>query len=131
MLLQLDPPALFPNDVYQVRVDPAVLGANPATELQLTIQLPESGLSPQILDAGGFDCSVLIAAISCTILALARPVSSLHDALFAGGGFLIGCAWAATLALVLWPLRPYRPVRLALRAVLTQLAAIADSLIER
>lgn len=64
------------------------------------------------------------------VLALARPAVSVHDALFAGGGFLIGCAWAATLALVLWPLRPYRPVRLALRGVLTQLALIADSLVD-
>lgn len=64
------------------------------------------------------------------VLALARPVAGLHEAFLAFGGFLLGALWAALLSLVLWPLRPFRPVRLALRGVLAELASTADSLVD-
>ncbi|MFP2934759.1 hypothetical protein ACLESO_58565 [Pyxidicoccus sp. 3LG] len=48
------------------------------------------------------------------VVSLALPAHDFSDALVRGGLFLVGGAWAMLLALLLWPLRPYRPVRLAI-----------------
>ena len=48
------------------------------------------------------------------VISLAWPTSGLGEAFGRAGYALLGGAWAAVLALVLWPIRPYRPARLAI-----------------
>jgi len=49
-----------------------------------------------------------------TVVSLALPAASLAAALTRSGLFILGGAWAMLLALLLWPLRPYRPARSAI-----------------
>lgn len=64
------------------------------------------------------------------VIALAIPVT--HGTLPRGGYILLGSAWVAVLALGLWPLRPYRPARLAVAACYQALgdfaAAVRDAI---
>lgn len=66
------------------------------------------------------------------VISLAYPTTSLADALGRAGYAILGGAWAAFLALVLWPVRPYRPARLAtaetLRRLADYVAQVADPL---
>ena len=48
------------------------------------------------------------------VISLAWPTSGIGEAFGRAGYALLGGAWAAVLALVLWPIRPYRPARLAI-----------------
>lgn len=71
-------------------------------------------------------------AVLCSyLISLAAPPDTFseawHRALFA----LAGGAWAMLLSLVLWPLRPYRPVRLAVAACYRAIADYADDLAAR
>jgi uncharacterized membrane protein YccC len=78
------------------------------------------------LSAGGVGTSIAVAfAIS---LSAASP--SLNDALLRGAYLLGGGAWAMVLALVLWPLRPYRPLRLAAARAYGDLAEYAAAVAE-
>ncbi len=61
------------------------------------------------------------ATILCAI-ALDSAGVPLHDALVRGGLVLVGGAWAMTLSLVLWPVRVYRPARLAVARCFRDLA---------
>ena len=56
----------------------------------------------------GFGVTVLVTYA----IALALPSATMSGAFIRGGYILAGGAWALLLAVVLWPLRPYRPVRL-------------------
>ena len=56
------------------------------------------------------------------VISLAWPAAGVADALGRAGYTVLGGAWAALVALVLWPIRPYRPARLALGASLRTLA---------
>ena len=66
------------------------------------------------------------------VISLAWPATGLADALGRAGYTIAGGAWAALLALVLWPLRPYRPARLAvgdcLRAVADYVTQVLGAL---
>jgi uncharacterized membrane protein YccC len=48
------------------------------------------------------------------VISLAWPTSGVGEAFGRAGYALLGGGWAAVLALVLWPVRPYRPARLAI-----------------
>jgi uncharacterized membrane protein YccC len=61
------------------------------------------------ISAGGVGTSIAVAFA----IALAAPSPSVHDALMRGVFLLGGGAWAMVLALIFWPLRPYRPLRLS------------------
>lgn len=52
-------------------------------------------------------------AATAFVIALALPAASLRDAFERSGYLLVGSLWAMVLSLVLWPIRPYRPSRLA------------------
>ncbi|QRO02024.1 FUSC family protein [Archangium violaceum] len=52
-------------------------------------------------------------AATTFVISLAMPAPGLLAALERGGLVLVGAAWAMVLSLVLWPIRPYRPARLA------------------
>lgn len=73
------------------------------------------------VSAGGIGSSIAVAfAISLTASAPAL------DALWRGVYLLAGGAWAMFLALVLWPMRPFRPLRLATARCYRELAEYAD-----
>jgi uncharacterized membrane protein YccC len=68
------------------------------------------------------------ASLSTFVIALAYPSSSVEDAVTRGGFALLGGSWAMLLALLLWPLRPYRPARKAVAASYEALADFIDDM---
>lgn len=64
------------------------------------------------------------------VVALSRPALTLTAAAEHAGFYLLGGAWASLISLVLWPLRVYRPARLAIAGALRALVAVAQSLID-
>ena len=71
-------------------------------------------------------------AVFCTFLiALAVPPTRPREAAIRAGLIVAGGLWAMLLSLVLWPLQPYRPVRLAVAACFRALAAYGDDLAAR
>jgi uncharacterized membrane protein YccC len=79
---------------------------------------------------GNAGASVGLSALSIYVIALGYPAEAGTGAgaaaLGRAGFIVIGGAWAMLVALVLWPLRPYRPVRLAVAAAYRALADYAD-----
>ena len=79
---------------------------------------------------GTAGASVGVAALSMYVIALAyppEPGNGLAPAALIRAGFVvIGGVWAMLVALVLWPLRPFRPVRLAVGGAYRALADYAD-----
>jgi len=62
------------------------------------------------------------------VISLAYPAPSLASAFGRSGYAIAGGAWAALVALVLWPVRPYRPARLAIADTLRKLAGYVDEI---
>jgi uncharacterized membrane protein YccC len=62
------------------------------------------------------------------VISLAYPAGTLASAFGRAGYAIAGGLWAALVALVLWPIRPYRPARLALADTLRKLAAYVDDI---
>ncbi|QSQ19805.1 FUSC family protein [Pyxidicoccus parkwayensis] len=60
------------------------------------------------------------------VVSLFLPAHDLHEALTRSALFMVGGAWAMLLALLLWPLRLYRPARFAVAACYDVLADRAD-----
>jgi uncharacterized membrane protein YccC len=79
---------------------------------------------------GNAGASVGLSALSIYVIALGYPPEAGTavgaEALTRAGFIVIGGVWAMLVALVLWPLRPYRPVRLAVAAAYRALADYAD-----
>lgn len=104
------------------------LGAiHPALAIPLSLVVAAAcGLGRAYGTAGA---SVGVAALSMYVIALAyppEPGSTLAAAAFTRAGFVvIGGAWAMLVALVFWPLRPFRPVRLAVGGAYRALADYA------
>lgn len=65
-----------------------------------------------------------------TVVSLSRPAPSLSAAGLYALYYLAGGAWAALITLVFWPLRVYRPARVAIANALRALAGVAQSLID-
>jgi len=65
------------------------------------------------------------------LISLALPPHGWAGALPRAGFVALGVAWAALLALVLWPLRPYAPLRRAVAECYRALAVYADDLATR
>lgn len=79
----------------------------------------EFGISP-----GGVGTSIAVAfAVS-----LSAPSPTASEAFQRGAYLLAGGAWAMVLALVFWPVRPYRPLRIAAARSYLELAAYADAI---
>jgi len=76
----------------------------------------------------GFGVTILVTFA----IALAIPAATVEAAFVRGGYIVAGGLWAMVLSTVLWPLRPYRPVRLRVaecyRAVARLATAQADDL---
>jgi uncharacterized membrane protein YccC len=62
------------------------------------------------------------------VVSLGAPAASPREALLRGGALLLGGLWAMALSLLLWPLRPYRPVRREVAFVYAGLATAAEEL---
>ncbi|MDQ2667449.1 MAG: FUSC family protein, partial [Gemmatimonadota bacterium] len=77
---------------------------------------------------GNSGVSVGGAALSVYVVALAIPALRATDALERAGYIVLGGIWAMGIALILWPLRPYRPVRIAIADAYTALAGYVDQL---
>lgn len=76
------------------------------------------------VSAGGVGTSIAVAfAVSLSV-----PSPTPSEALSRGLYLLAGGAWAMVLALVFWPVRPYRPLRLAAARCYRDLADYADAL---
>ena len=94
----------------------------PAVLLTLVV-VGLSGLAREFgISAGGVGTSIAVAfAVS-----LSAPAPSAVEALWRGVYLLAGGAWAMVLALVFWPIRPYRPLRRATARCYRDLAHYAD-----
>jgi uncharacterized membrane protein YccC len=71
---------------------------------------------------GNSGVSIGGASLSVYVVALAIPATHLTEALERAGYILLGGLWAMAIALVVWPLRPYRPARLAIADAYSALA---------
>ena len=71
---------------------------------------------------GNAGVSIGGASLSVYVVALAIPAAQLSEALERAGYILLGGLWAMAIALVVWPLRPYRPARLAIAEAYSVLA---------
>jgi uncharacterized membrane protein YccC len=77
---------------------------------------------------GSAGASVGTSALNLFVIALAFPPRDAGDAFTRAGLVLVGGLWAMLVSLVLWPLRPYRPVRLAVAECYRALARYAAAL---
>ncbi len=70
------------------------------------------------------------ATLTVYVVALAFPPADAHDAVVRAGYLTLGGLWAMAVALVLWPLRPYRPARLAIADCYEALAEYVEQVAE-
>ncbi|MDB4880378.1 MAG: hypothetical protein JWL60_1824 [Gemmatimonadetes bacterium] len=68
-------------------------------------------------------------ALSAFVIALAFPAADPSSALLHAALAVAGGVWAMFLALFLWPLRPYRPSRLAIAACYRAVASLLDDIV--
>ena len=103
-----------------------LLGARtwPAVILTLVV-VGVTGLAREFgISAGGVGTSIAVAfAVS-----LSAPSPSAREAIARGVYLLAGGAWAMVLALVFWPIRPYRPLRRATARCYRDLAHYAEAI---
>jgi uncharacterized membrane protein YccC len=78
---------------------------------------------------GNAGTSVGGSVLNMFVISLAYPALGITDALGRAGYVIVGGAWSALLALVLWPVRPYRPARLAVAACFRTLADYVEQVI--
>ena len=71
---------------------------------------------------GNSGVSIGGASLSVYVVALAIPAAQLSESLERAGYIMLGGLWAMAIALFVWPLRPYRPARLAIAEAYSVLA---------
>jgi len=107
----------------------AIIAGHPAMAIPVTFVVAVAcGLARAYGTAG---ISLSIGVLNVYVISLAYPPMSPGDPLARLAFFLAGGAWAMLLSLVLWPLRPYRPVREAVAAAYRAVAEFADYLAAR
>jgi uncharacterized membrane protein YccC len=77
---------------------------------------------------GAAATSIGISSGVALVIALSVPASGAEAAFSRAGFSLLGSVWALAFSLVLWPIRPYRPARLAVAASYRELATLCDTL---
>ena len=70
--------------------------------------------------------SVGSGSLTVYVVALAIPAAHPSDALLRAGYAIVGSLWAMGIALLLWPLRPYRPARIAISNCYAALAGYVE-----
>lgn len=80
---------------------------------------------------GNTGASVGGSVLNMFVISLAYPATTLTEAFGRAGYAVIGGAWVALLALVLWPIRPYRPARLAVADAFRKLADYVTQVVDR
>ncbi|HEU4629379.1 MAG TPA: FUSC family protein, partial [Gemmatimonadaceae bacterium] len=104
----------------------AVAAGHPAAALLLVFAWT---LGASLLRAlGAAATSIGISSTIVLLISLAAPAASPAEPLVRFAFVAAGGAWATFLALALWPLRPYRPTRLAVAACYDALASYARAL---
>lgn len=105
----------------------ALLGtlASPYPALGAALVLTVVGFSAFLRLFGAEATSVGVLTSVALVVALAKPAASFGSALEAASFYLAGGAWALFISLVLWPLRPYRPLRLSVARAMRALAEFA------
>jgi uncharacterized membrane protein YccC len=71
---------------------------------------------------GNSGVSIGGASLSVYVVALAIPAAQLSEAFERAGYILVGGLWAMAIALIVWPLRPYMPARIAIAESYSALA---------
>ena len=79
---------------------------------------------------GNTGASVGGSVLNMFVISLAYPATGIGDATGRAGYAIIGGVWAALLALVLWPIRPYRPARLAVSDSYRRLADYVSQVVQ-
>lgn len=129
------------SGAYRTRARAMAWVALAGVPLTVLAALTGDSLVPAVLTAGlaatalglarvyGADASSVGASVLVlTLASLGRPHAALAPALLRGGAVLAGVAWAAALSLLLWPVRLYRPARLAIARALGSLSAYTGEL---
>jgi uncharacterized membrane protein YccC len=104
----------------------AMVGVNPTLAVAVALVVAFAGAMARVYGplAGSIGTSVTVNfAIS-----LAVPVHDPLDALARSGLILAGGIWTMAVALILWPLRPYRPARLAVARCYRAIAVYAGDI---
>ena len=78
---------------------------------------------------GNTGASIGGSVLNMFVISLAWPATGIPDSLGRAGYTILGGLWAALLALVLWPIRPYRPARLAVGECFRTLAAYVEQVV--
>jgi uncharacterized membrane protein YccC len=100
-----------------------IAGNYPAGVIALTFFVALGSSLLRVWGNGG--ASVGGSTLSTFVIAIAYP-STQGDALGRSGFLVAGGLWAMVVALILWPLRPYRPARLAVSEAYDALALYID-----
>jgi uncharacterized membrane protein YccC len=107
----------------------ALIGEHPGIAIPATLLLAVAcGLARAYGNAG---VSVGTGILTIYVISLGYPPPTGGEPVVRLGFFLVGGAWVMLLSLVLWPLRPYRPVREAVAAAWRAVAEYADELAVR
>jgi uncharacterized membrane protein YccC len=99
------------------------VGGSTVLALPLTLVVAVATSLARVWGAAG--AGVGGAALTAFVIALAFPSQAGDGALVRAAFDVAGGLWAMTIALVLWPLQPYRPARLAVAQSYRTLAAYA------
>jgi uncharacterized membrane protein YccC len=102
-------------------------GRHIALAIVLTFLVALVGSLARVWGAAG--ASVGGAFLSTFVIALAFPPQSEMEALTRPAFAILGGLWAMMIALVVWPLQPYRPARLAVATSYRALADYTDSVV--
>jgi uncharacterized membrane protein YccC len=105
-----------------------VAGVNRPTALALTLAFCFVFTLARVVSQPLAATSVFI--LVCYIVAYGGPVHTLAAGLGSTRDFLIGGLWAALLALLFWPVDPFRPARAAVAAIYADLALLTAALPE-
>jgi len=107
----------------------ALIAEHPAVAIPVTFLVAVvCGLARAYGNAG---VSVGTGVLTIYVISLGYPPASAGEPVARLAYFLAGGAWVMLLSLVLWPLRPYRPVREAVAAAYRAVAEYADDLAAR
>jgi uncharacterized membrane protein YccC len=101
-----------------------LVGAHPAVAVPVTFIVATACTLGRAYGNAG--ASVAVSTLNIFVISLAYPSAAPDDWLTRAGFVTAGGLWAMLVSLVLWPIRPYRPVRLGVAAAYRAVADYAD-----